>query len=171
MRVRTYVPVSVLATLLIALLTMSASTKETRLVTGINPGDLAPGIESLGNERNLNFRNHLGRYTLLCFWAAYDAESRARNVALSNKVNKLDPDKIVMYSVSLDESKTVFEETLKIDKLDDTRQLREGSDLESTVRKAYKLNKGLKTFLIDDEGKIVAVNLSPQQLTEFLRNS
>ena len=170
MRVRTYVP-AVFVTLLIALLTMSASTKETRLVTGINPGDLAPGIESLENGSDLSFHNHLGRYTLLCFWAAYDAESRARNVALSNKVNKLDSDKVVMYSVSLDESQAIFEETSKIDKLDSTRQLREGSDLKSTVRKAYKLNKGLKTFLIDDAGKIVAVDVSPQQLTELLKNS
>lgn len=169
MRVRTYVPV-VFTVLLIALLTVSASTKETRLTTGINPGDLAPGIESLENKSDLSFPNHSGRYTLLSFWAAYDAESRARNVSLSNEVNKLDPEKIAMYSVSLDKSRSIFEETLKIDKLNETRQFWEGSDSKSALHKAYKLDKGLKTFLIDDDGKIIAVNVHPKQLAELLKN-
>lgn len=170
MRKRTYVP-AVLVVFLIVLLTVSASTKETRLTTGINPGDLAPGIESLGNKSNLNFRNHSGRYTLLSFWAAYDAESRARNVSLANEVSKLDPDKIAMYAVSLDKNKAIFEETLKIDRLDESKQFWEGFNSKSTLYKAYKLDKGLKTFLIDDAGKIVAVNVSPKLLTEFLKNS
>jgi AhpC/TSA family. len=168
MRVRTYVPV-VLSVLLIALLTISASTKETRLTIGVNPGDLAPGIESLESKTGLSFHNHSGRYTLLSFWAAYDAESRVRNVLLSNEVNKLDSQKIALCAVSLDKSRAIFEETLKIDKLDETSQLWEGSDLKSTLYKAYKLNKGLKTFLIDDTGKIIAVNVHPKQLAELLK--
>ncbi len=167
---RTYVP-AVLAVLLIAILTLSANTKETRLSTGINPGDLAPGIESLESKYKLNFHNHSGRYTLLSFWAAYDAESRARNVSLSNVVNKLDPAKIAMYSISLDKNRAIFEETLKIDNLDETRHLWEGFDSRSALFKAYKLNKGLRTFLIDDTGKIVAVNVGPKELAEFMENS
>lgn len=167
---RTYVP-AVFTVFLIALLTVSASTKETRLTTGINPGDLAPGIESLESKSDLNFLNHSGRYTLLSFWAAYDAESRARNVSLSNEVNKLDPEKIAMCSVSLDKNQAIFEETLKIDKLDETKQLWEGSDSKSALHKAYKLDKGLKTFLIDDTGKIVAVNVHPKQLAKLLKNN
>ncbi|MDD2437464.1 MAG: redoxin domain-containing protein [Massilibacteroides sp.] len=170
MRVRTYVP-AVFVLLLIVLLTISASTKEARSVIGINPGDLAPGIESLENENNLSFQNHSGRYTLLCFWAAYDAESRARHVSLSNEVRKLDPDKIAMYSVSLDESQSIFEETLRIDKLDKTGQFRGRSDFKPSLYKAYKLDKGLKTFLIDSNGKIVAVNVHPKQLANLLEKS
>ena len=81
---------------------MSSGTKEARPTVGTNPGDLAPRIESLGGESDFSFQNHSGRYTLLNFWAAYDAESRVRNVQLWNEVNKLSSDKIAMYSVSLD---------------------------------------------------------------------
>lgn len=167
---RTYVP-AVFTVFLIALLTVSASTKETRLTTGINPGDLAPGIESLESKSDLSFHNHSGRYTLLNFWAAYDAESRKRNVLLWNEVNKLDPTKIAMCAVSLDKSRAIFEETLKIDKLDESGQLWEGSDAKSALYKAYKLNKGFKSFLLDDTGKIIAVNVEPKQLAELLKNS
>lgn len=120
MKVRAYVLI-----VTVALATMSSATKEARPTVGTNPGDLAPRIESLGNESNISFQNHSGRYTLLNFWAAYDAESRARNVQLWNEVNKLSSDKIAMYSVSLDEKESIFTETVKADKLSGTKQFRE----------------------------------------------
>ena len=75
MKVRTYV-----LFVAVALLAVSAGTKNAKPTVGINPGDFAPRIESLGTESNFSFQNHSGRYTLLNFWATYDAESRARNV-------------------------------------------------------------------------------------------
>ena len=71
----------------------------------------------MGGESDFSFQNHSGRYTLLNFWAAYDAESRVRNVQLWNEVNKLSSDKIAMYSVSLDEKESIFTETVKADRL------------------------------------------------------
>ena len=75
MKVRAYV-----LFVAVALLAVSAGTKNAKPTVGINPGDFAPRIESLGTESNFSFQNHSGRYTLLNFWATYDAESRARNV-------------------------------------------------------------------------------------------
>ena len=108
-----------------ALLAISAGTKNARPTEGANPGDLAPRIESLGNKNDLSFQNHSGRYTLLNFWAAYDAESRVRNVQLWNKVNKLGSEKIAMYSISMDEKESIFAETVKADKLEGTMQFHE----------------------------------------------
>ena len=88
MKVRAYVLIAS-----VALLGMSAGSKKAKLTEGVNPGDLAPRIEFLGNDAKASFHNQLGRYTLLNFWAAYDAESRARNVQLANEVNKFGPDK------------------------------------------------------------------------------
>ena len=83
MKVRAYV-----LFVAVALLAVSAGTKNAKPTVGINPGDFAPRIESLGTESNFSFQNHSGRYTLLNFWATYDAESRARNVQLWNEVTK-----------------------------------------------------------------------------------
>ena len=63
MKVRAYV-----LFVAVALLAVSAGTKNAKPTVGINPGDLAPRIESLGNESNFSFQNHSGRYTLLNFW-------------------------------------------------------------------------------------------------------
>lgn len=170
MRVKAYVP-AVLVTLLVALITISANTKQPQSTTGVNPGDLAPGIEFLETGSNLSFQNQLGRYTLLCFWAAYDAESRARNVTLSNKVSRLNPEKIVMYSVSLDKNQAIFEETVRIDHLNRDYQFREESDFRPELHKAYKLDRGLKNYLIDDKGIIIAVNVQPEQLAALVEKS
>ena len=135
----------------------------------MNPCDLSPRIEFLGNDAKARFHNQLGRYTLLNFWAAYDAESRARNVQLANEVNKFGPDKIAMCSISMDEKESIFTETVKIDKLDLSTQFHEGLGKESELYKKYDLRKGFKNFLINDEGVIIAANVTPEKLTEILK--
>ncbi|RHJ91412.1 thioredoxin family protein [Parabacteroides bouchesdurhonensis] len=164
MKIRTYVLIAS-----VAFLGISAGSKQAKLTEGVNPGDLAPRIESLGNESNFNFQNHSGRYTLLNFWAAYDAESRVRNVLLSNEINKLGSDKIAMYSVSLDEKSSVFMETVKADKLDLSTQFHDELGKASEVYRKYNLKKGFKNFLIDDKGVIIAANVTPEKLTEVLK--
>lgn len=163
MKVRAYVLI-----VTVALATMSSGTKEARPTVGTNPGDLAPGIESLGNENNFSFQNHSGRYTLLNFWAAYDAESRARNVQLWNEVNKSDSQKIAMYSVSLDEKKSIFTETVKADRLNGTKQIHDELGRKSALYGKFNLQKGLRSFLIDDKGVIIASNVTPEKLAEVL---
>ena len=164
MKVRAYVLIAS-----VALLGMSAGSKKAKLTEGVNPGDLAPRIAFLGNDAKASFHNQLGRYTLLNFWAAYDAESRARNVQLANEVNKFGPDKIAMCSISMDEKESIFTETVKIDKLDLSTQFHEGLGKESELYKKYDLRKGFKTFLINDEGVIIAANVTPEKLTEILK--
>lgn len=166
MKIRAYV-----LFVLVAIATMSSTTKKARMSEGITPGSLAPRIEFSGNERSLDFQNHSGRYTLLNFWAAYDAESRASNVLLSNEISKLNADKIAMLSVSFDEKESVFTETVKADKLETGSQFRDKLGKRSDVYKKYKLEKGFRNFLIDDQGVIVASNVTPKQLSELLGKS
>jgi hypothetical protein len=161
MKVKAYVLVG--ATVL---LYMSAASKDVRS-EGLSPGDLAPRIESLENERDFDFRNHSNRYTLLNFWATYDAESRARNVRLSNEVSKLSSGKIAMYSISLDESPSIFSETIRIDKLNQTTQFHAVPEKNSKLYRRYNLNKGFSNFLINEQGVIVATNITPERLTKI----
>lgn len=163
MRVRTYVLIGA-----VAMIIMSSGSKNAKPTVGVNPGDLAPRIESFGNEPRFHFQNHSGRYTLLNFWAAYDAPSRVRNIQLSNEMNQSGSDKVVLCSVSLDDRVSIFEETIKSDKLSVENQFRVEPDAKSDLFKQYHLQKGLKNFLIDETGKIVAVNVTPDKLTEFL---
>ena len=164
MKVRAYV-----LFVAVALLAVSAGTKNAKPTVGINPGDFAPRIESLGTENNFSLQNHSEHYTLLNFWATYDAESRARNVQLWNEVNKLSSDKIAMYSISLDEKESIFTETVKADKLEGTKQFHEELGRKSELFGKYNLQKGFCNFLIDDKGVIIAANVAPEDLTKVLK--
>lgn len=162
MKVRAYVLI-----VSVALLGMSAGSKKAQLTEGVNPGDLAPSIEFLENGgESTRFQNPTGRYTLVNFWAAYDAESRMRNVLLANKVAAMGSDKIRLCAISLDERESVFAETIKIDQLDHASQYYMDATVASEVSKKYHLNKGLRNFLIDDQGVIVATNVDANQLEQ-----
>ena len=118
MKVRAYVLI-----VSVALFGMSAGSKKATLTEGSNPGDLAPSIEFLEKDgKAIRFQNQTGRYTLVHFWAAYDAESRMRNVLLANKVAAMESDKVRLSAISLDERESVFAETVKIDGLDRSSQ-------------------------------------------------
>ena len=144
MKVRAYV-----LFVAVALLAVSAGTKNAKPTVGINPGDFAPRIESLGTESNFSFQNHSGRYTLLNFWATSD--------------------KIAMYSISLDEKESIFTETVKADKLEGTKQFHEELGRKSELFGKYNLQKGFCNFLIDDKGVIIAANVAPEDLTKVLK--
>ncbi|MDR1356229.1 MAG: thioredoxin family protein [Tannerellaceae bacterium] len=162
MKVKTYVLAG--ATVL---LYISAASQDVRY-EGITPGDLAPGIKSLGNKSDLCFHNSSNRYTLLNFWASYDAESRARNVELANKVSSLDDDKIALCSVSFDENPSVFSGIIKIDKLSRDTQFNDVEGKKSALYRKYNLKKGFTNFLIDRNGIIVAKGITPEELANLI---
>ena len=145
-----------------------SGTDKTGLTEGYRAGDIAPALELQGTDVDITFPNGSGCYTLLHFWAAYDAGSRMLNVQLWNRLNKEDLPGIKMVSVSLDEPESIFTETIKADGLEMTNQVREMLGEHSVVYKKYGLKKGLKNFLIDDKGVIVATNITPEKLSEFM---
>lgn len=162
MRVKAYV------LLALAFLGLAAGSKRTKSVEGVNPGDKAPRIEFLENRPDAGFPNSSGRYVLVNFWAAYDAESRADNVRMANAISKMDSSKIVLCSISLDKKESIFSETVKIDRLDEAYQFHENFGEDSEIFKKYRLDRGLRNFLIDGEGTVIACDVTPDRLSEIL---
>lgn len=154
---------------LLALITMSVSTKNVSAVKGVNPGDQAPLFETVEKGSSVTFKNETGHYTLLSFWAAYDAASRFRNVKACNELKSFGSTKLSIVSISFDKSEAVFTGTIKEDGLDAVAVFQEKEGIKSEVYRKYKLKKGLRNFLIDDEGIIVAVNVNSTDLRNWIR--
>jgi hypothetical protein len=147
------------------LVNLSLGTENASITEGHRPGDAAPGITSGNGQREVDFASHAGRYTLVNFWAAYDAASRIRNIRLCRRADSLDSTRIVLLSISMDENASVFAETLKTDGLKADRQWFAGPQRD-LLRKKYGLkNNRFGNFLIDDRGIIVATDLTPEQLS------
>ncbi|WP_108822455.1 peroxiredoxin [Dysgonomonas sp. Marseille-P4361] len=150
-------------------ISLSSNTSRTsRLSEGIYPGNLIPDIKNLEKESGIkvNLSDLRGRKVLVNFWAAYDANSHKNNVLFSNLIEK-EGYAVQMLSISFDKNESVFERTLAMDKIDTEYQfLLKDNALE--VFKKYRLESGFKNYLIDENGVIIAMNLSPKELDQVL---
>ena len=75
-------------------------------------GDKAPKLV-LGdnNKQMLNLQNPSGDYTLLSFWASYDAVSRLENAKLDHLVQQ--SARVKMVSISFDSYQSVYQAAIK----------------------------------------------------------
>jgi len=148
----------------VVVLTSSYTAGTSKLSDGIYPGDLMPEFvvkNNLGNELDLSYLR--GKKVLVSFWASYDADSHKNNVLLYNTIQKNEYP-ITMVSVSFDPNQTVFTQTLNMDNIDQSFQFQEKEGSNSSLFKDYHLNDGFKNYLIDEQGVIVAINVSPDDL-------
>lgn len=74
-----------------------------------------------------------------------------------------------MVSVSFDKSEAVFERTVDIDNVDKTYQFWANGKVHSDLFKRYQLEKGYKSYLIDESGQIIAVNLTSESLDRLMK--
>ena len=137
---------------------------------GLNVGDVAPDftIESTSDaQHNFDLTDLKGKYVLLSFWASYDAQSRMQNASLSNALRSTSQD-VEMVSVSFDEYQSVFQETIRKDQIVTPTCFVETKGESSGIFKKYRLGRGFTNYLLDDNGVIIAKNISAAELSAYL---
>lgn len=137
---------------------------------GLNVGDIAPDfkIESMSAEQPAELSDLKGKYVLLSFWASYDAQSRMQNASLSNALRSASPDNVEMVSVSFDEFSSIFKETIRKDQIVTPTCFVETKGESSGLFKKYRLSRGFTNYLLDDNGVIIAKNISAAELSSYL---
>ena len=134
-------------------------------------GDTAPDVfvQSVSDWQQREYTAPRGKYLLLSFWASYDAPSRMLNASLSNALREAAPDNNVeMVSVSFDEYRSVFDETVRMDRIVASACFVETEGADSELYKEFRLHKGFANYLLDDAGVIVAKNISAAELSAYL---
>ena len=137
---------------------------------GLNVGDMAPDfkIQTMSAEQSQTELSDLkGKYVLLSFWASYDAQSRMQNASLSNALRSTSQD-VEMVSVSFDEYQSVFQETIRKDQIVTPTCFAETKGESSGIFKKYRLGRGFTNYLLDDNGVIIAKNISAAELSAYL---
>ena len=139
---------------------------------GLNVGDMAPDfkIQTMSAEQSQTELSDLrGKYVLLSFWASYDAQSRMQNASLSNALRSTSQNNNVeMVSVSFDEYQSIFEETIRKDQIVTPTCFVETKGESSGIFKKYRLGRGFTNYLLDDNGVIIAKNISAAELSAYL---
>lgn len=149
---------------------LTAFVEKDKPTGGLSVGDVAPDfrIESTSGEQYpLKLADFKGRYVLLSFWASYDAQSRMQNVSLNN-ILRSDAPNVKMVSVSFDEYRSVFEETIRKDQIVTPTCFVETKGESSGIFKKYRLGRGFTNYLLDDNGVIIAKNISAAELSAYL---
>ena len=133
---------------------------------GLTIGDKAPEFKICGDKQLVNLKDLRGKYVLLSFWASYDADSRMKNVTLNHVVGKTD--NVEMVSVSFDDYKSIFNETIKKDRITTSNCFVELSGNRSDIYKTYRLHKGFKNYLLDENGVIIAKDIEASELLSYI---
>jgi len=142
----------------------SNTSKNTEPSEGIYPGDLFPteSLEKITGEK-VSLTDLKGQKVLVNFWAAYDARSHRDNVLLANVI-KQENYPVKMISLSFDASRSVFEKTVQTDKVEAGSQFWIDHEQQKDLLSLYKLKNEFKSYLIDEEGKIIVMNPSAKDL-------
>ena len=139
---------------------------------GLNVGDIAPDfkIQSMSAGQPLaELSDMKGKYVLLSFWASYDAHSRMQNASLSNVLRSASRNENVeMVSVSFDEYQSIFKETVRKDQIVTPTCFLETKGESSGLFKKYRLGRGFTNYLLDENGVIIAKNISAAELSAYL---
>ena len=133
---------------------------------GLTIGDRAPEFKICGEKQLVDLKDLRGKYGLLSFWASYDANSRMQNASLSHAISKVG--NVEMVSVSFDDYKSIFNETIKKDQISIANCFVELDGENSELYQTYRLNKGFKNYLLDENGIIIAKNINAKQLSSYL---
>jgi peroxiredoxin len=113
--------------------------------------------------------DYRGKYVLLEFWASWCGPCRAENPNVLDNYEKYHAKGLEILAVSLDDKKDAWLKAIK----DDGLEWAHVSDLKgwkNEVAKEYNIRAVPSNFLIDKEGKIVAVNLRGEELTRTLED-
>ena len=151
---------------------LTSFVEKDKLTGGLNVGDIAPDfkIQSMSAGQPLaELSDMKGKYVLLSFWASYDAHSRMQNASLSNVLRSASRNENVeMVSVSFDEYQSIFKETVRKDQIVTPTCFVETKGESSGLFKKYRLGRGFTNYLLDENGVIIAKNISAAELSAYL---
>lgn len=141
----------------------------------LNVGDKAPEIALKNPEGEVIRLSDLrGKVVLIDFWAAWCSPCRMENPNVVRIYDKYKDknfkygDGFTVYSVSLDRNKTDWVRAIKKDKLKWENHVSDLKFWQSAPVKKYNVNGIPATFLIDEDGVILAQNLRGRQLENAL---
>lgn len=129
-------------------------------------GRQAPELSLTRNDSTLSLQDLRGRYVLVDFWSSADAASRVK----SNEYNRLpisSAARIKRLSVNFDRSEELFNEIVQRDHLNPEEQYFAGESDYNKIIRDYGITQGYNSFLIDPQGKIIAVNPDNAYLSNY----
>lgn len=110
---------------------------------------------------NINLANFNGKYVLVDFWATWCRPCRLENPKLVGQYEKFNKMGFEILNISIDKDSTRWKEAIKKDGLLSHQQI---LDADLSIYKLYSLSTLPSNFLLDPNGRIIAKNISAEEL-------
>jgi thiol-disulfide isomerase/thioredoxin len=137
-------------------------------IKGISVGDIAPDFTLDSPEgTKVSLSSLRGKFVLLDFWASWCGPCRRENPNVVRLYEQYKGKNFEIYGVSLDKEKDAWLKAIQ----DDNLTWVHGSDLKywsSDVAVKYGINGIPATYLLDQEGRVIAKNLRGNELKKKL---
>lgn len=138
--------------------------------TEVKVGDIAPDFTLKDmNGKYVSLSNSRGKYVYLDFWASFCSPCRTESKNKNKIAKEFSNQNFDMISVSLDQNDTKWKNAIAKDSLNWIHLL-EPNSWDSKLTEMYNLDKIPTNYLIDPSGKIIAKNLSMEELGEQLKD-
>lgn len=141
----------------------------------VSVGKTAPDFTAKNPQDEFISLNDIkGKYTLIDFWAAWCRPCRAENPNLVNAYNKYHEKGFEIISVSLDgrrgkkEGKKAWVDAIEKDQLSNWHHVSHLKYFDDPIAKGYGVTAIPSSFLIDENGVIIAKNLRGPALQDQL---
>ncbi|WP_333878811.1 TlpA family protein disulfide reductase [Flavobacterium sp.] len=103
-------------------------------------------------------KDHLGKVTLLDFWASWCPPCRKANPEIVKLYQKYHSQGLNIISISMDDDRAKWEQAIAKDGLT-WPQISNLKEMEDPIAKLYGISLLPTTFLLDKKGKIIGIDL------------
>lgn len=163
----------IIALFVVLIFTVSSRTdRDVRASRGYEAPELS--LMDMSDSSVTDLNELKGSFVLVNFWAASDAESRIAahgyDRALATATARPSDERLRLLQVNLDSSVRLFREIVRRDGLNAAQQFYVSAGESAAVKHKFNLDSGLQSYLIDPDGKIVAVNPTPETVIRLMES-